>query len=98
MKGVDLSIKSVDVSSSLHGADTWAVVIGTHPLSPLTGAVSRGVHTHTHTQSHRHFLVDVLVIASLYVNVLGIFSRLHLHKPKRTRLHNCGDKTLQICE
>ena len=40
MEGVDFSIKGVDVSSSLHRAGSWAVLLRTSPLTTLTNTVS----------------------------------------------------------
>lgn len=45
MEGVEFSIKGVDMSSSLHRADSWTILLCTQPLTTVT-------HTeHTHTCS-----------------------------------------------
>ncbi len=51
MEGVDFSIESVDMSSSLQRADSWTVLLLTLPPSTVTHTVSGHTHTHTHTHT-----------------------------------------------
>lgn len=60
MEGVDFSIKGVDMSSSLHRADSWTVLRCTQPLTTVTHTE----HTHTNTKhiSLLKFEIDTYTI------------------------------------